>query len=105
MVYWCWRLGMVPGEIGRKGLKMNFEDGKRAKEALEAAVDRASLALQQFPRGALGLTPDHIKATPKHRDARKAYADAAAKLRAFNAWFIPMYHIQLQAERQKRFSA
>ena len=55
------------------------------QEHLYATVRDCSQALKQFPKGPLGLTPDSVKATAEYRQAKQAYADAFAKLRAFNA--------------------
>lgn len=54
------------------------------RDYLEAEVKAASLALKQFPKGALGLTSDAIKATPEYQAAKRRYALAFAALRCFN---------------------
>lgn len=54
------------------------------REALEAECKAASVALQQFPRGTMGLTPDAVKSSPEYRAAKLRYAAAFNQLRAFN---------------------
>lgn len=56
-----------------------------AKAAAEADVRAASDALKQFPRGPMGLTPDHVKFSPEFRAAKRRYDAAFARLRAVNS--------------------
>ena len=51
----------------------------------EAEVARLSKQLQTFPRGATGLTPDDVKASPEFKAVKTAYAKAFEKLRQWNA--------------------
>lgn len=53
--------------------------------AMEGEYYAASQAMQRFPRGAMGLTPDDVKASPEWRAAKARYERAFARLRAFNA--------------------
>lgn len=46
---------------------------------------RAGAALNAFPKGHLGLTPDSVKATPEWKAAKQDYERAFSALRAFNA--------------------
>ena len=55
------------------------------RERLELDVQRASQALKRFPKGPMGLTPAHVKASPGWRAAREAYRVAFERLRAYNA--------------------
>lgn len=54
------------------------------KNILEAAHKAASDALQAFPRGPMGLTPDRVKASPEWQAAQRAYQKAHRDLRNFN---------------------
>lgn len=81
---------------------MDFETGKRLQGELEARLDAASATLAAFPRGAMGLTPDSVKALPEWRDAKAAVDKAFADLRAFNASFVPRFARELAAERRER---
>ena len=60
----------------------------RAKATLEADVARTSDALQKYPRGDMGLTPDAVKATPEWKRDKDAFDAAMASLRKFNASFL-----------------
>ncbi len=54
-------------------------------ESIEAEVRAASAALQQFPRGLMGLTPDEVKASPEYQAAKTRYGLAFARLRKWNS--------------------
>lgn len=60
-----------------------------ARNALRAELDRASAALNAFPRGSMGLTPDHIKFSPEYRATKAACDKAFAALRHFNTIYKP----------------
>ena len=64
-----------------------------AKAAAEADVRAASDALKKFPRGPMGLTPDHVKFSPEFRAAKLRYDAAFARLRAVNS-------VALRAKRE-----
>lgn len=67
--------------------------------ALRAETSRTSKALQVFPRGPMGLTPDHIKASPEFRAAKLAFDRAFATERAFNSVFVPRFKKEEKARR------
>ena len=69
----------------------SFEEMVKVKNELESAAQSASETLQSFPRGAMGLTPDNVKATPEWKQAHNAYQLAADKVRGFNRRFIASY--------------
>lgn len=60
-----------------------------ARNHLRSEVDRASEALKVFPRGSMGLTPDHVKLSPEYRAAKGAFDKAFAALRYFNTIYKP----------------
>jgi len=63
-----------------------------ARAALEAEHKAAGAALRAIPgigSGRMGLTPDHVKASPDYRAARAAYDRAFAALRRFNGAHKP----------------
>lgn len=72
---------------------------KQAAALLDKEVSITSKALQKFPRGAMGLTPDDVKATPEWKAAKKAFDDAFNKLRKFNAVFVKKYKKEIAADR------
>ena len=76
---------------------MKFADALKVKEDLEAEADAASKALQKFPSGPMGLTPDAVKATPKFQKARQRYALADKMLRDYNTVFLRAYKKEYKA--------
>ena len=87
---------------------MSFAAAKDVQAELERARDDASRALNAIAgvgTGAMGLTPDGIKASPDYRAARRAYDQRHADLAAFNARFVKQYATELAAERAARRQA
>ena len=68
-----------------KNLTITFEEYQAQKLILDAAVDASSKALQVFPSGAGGLTPDDIKLSPEFQAAKREFAIAFDAIRKFNA--------------------
>lgn len=88
---------------GVSGLPANtFEAAKAESARLNSEVDRAGAVKNAFPRGPMGLTPDHVKASPEFRAASAAYNTAFQKLRQFNSSYVKTYAKELRAERIKR---
>ena len=81
---------------------MTYSEAKRSRDWHEADCRAASLVLDHFAKGALGLTPDAIRATPAWREAKADYDRHFAQLQAFNQWFVKKFKRQIQAERQAR---
>lgn len=81
---------------------MTYQEAKERAADLSRAVDAASGRLAQFTRGAMGLTPDSVKALPDYQAARKDYAAAFDRLRAFNAGFVKQFAGEIRAERRER---
>lgn len=67
---------------------MNYADFKALREPLSQAADEASKALQVYPSGPMGLTPDHVKASPAFRRDNDAWNKANAAIRAFDLAFM-----------------
>lgn len=61
------------------------ETERKERDDLEAEVRAAGAALKSFPKGAMGLTPDAVKASPEWKAAKNRYDRAFAALRAFNS--------------------
>ena len=84
-------------------MNKTFEEAKIIAAALYAVVDQASAALQVFPKGPMGLTPDAVKFSPEFQLAKKNYDIAFQALRKFNAEYTKQFKQELAAERaQKR---
>jgi hypothetical protein len=54
-------------------------------DPIQDRVDAASTALKTFAKGAMGLTPDAIKASSEYQAAKREYAAAFAALRLRNS--------------------
>ncbi len=78
--------------------ELAFMAAKQREVDVDAAVDRASDALDVFPKGAMGLTPDAVK----FRVAKAVFAAAFAEQRRFNAWFLKTFSAEIKAERAQR---
>lgn len=81
-----------------------FEAAKAQQSQLEQEVEEAGAGLRDFPRGAMGLTPDAVKTSPAYRAAKARFDRAFARLRAFNATFTKKFARELRAERSRRFA-
>lgn len=85
---------------------MNYLDAKTYKEALYAKNDKASEALQAFDKlgkSEMGMTPDHVKAMPEWKAAKRAYDVSFAELRAFNGWFMKTSKKEVKEEQRNKY--
>lgn len=83
---------------------MTYEEAKVIREQLYAELDRASDALKGYPKGPMGLTPDHIKFSPEYRAKKQAFDLIFSKLRAFNGHFVKLFKKEIQAERRLKYA-
>lgn len=91
----CWSKG--------KGLMGTpYEDAKAAVEQVEAEAKAAGAALRAFPRNAMGITPDRVKATPEWRAAKARSDQAFAQLQKLNASFTKRFAKEIRADRDAR---
>ena len=82
-----------------------YESAKAIKAALSHRVDAASAVLNQYPKGAMGLTPDAVRATAQWK-ADKAEFDVAFRAsRDFNGKFSKMFKLEIRAERMAKYAA
>lgn len=79
-----------------------FDQAKAKFDRLMAAVDAASEALQQFPKGAMGLTPDAVKASPEFRAAKARFEDANAAGKKYAGPYNKRWKAEIAAERNAR---
>ena len=79
-----------------------FEEAKAEEALVEKEMSEAQAALDGFPRGPTGLTPDAVKETPEWQAAKALANKAFARLRAFNAVFVKRFAKELRAERAER---
>jgi hypothetical protein len=84
---------------------MDYQQAKARKAELEAEQSRLGAILRAFPKCQMGLTPDHIRATPEWKTA-KAESDAAfARLQKFNAYFVKRFATEYRDERRAKAAA
>lgn len=80
-----------------------FETAKAIRDGLDGEVARTGARLELFPKnGPMGLTPDHVKASPEFRAAKAAFDRAFANLRNFNKTYTVQFAGELRAERAAR---
>ena len=81
---------------------MNYPEAKARADALWHALKVTGEALEAFPKGPLGLTPDAVKATPEYKAAKQAFDKAHSELRAFNSWYVKACKKEIAADRAAR---
>lgn len=79
-----------------------FAVAKAKQNAIDARLTAASKAMEVFPKGAMGLTPDAVKATPEWKKAKAELDRAFKELQRFNAHFVKKFAKELREERQLR---
>ena len=80
----------------------DYAEAKAARDVLNARVEQAGKVLEGFPKGELGLTPDHIKASPEWRKAKAEFELAFAVLRGFNKTFTKQFKREIRADIDAR---
>lgn len=75
-------------------------------DAIEAEASAASLHLKAISKcegtSSMGLTPDHIKATPEWKAAHTGYYAASRKLQNFNRGFLKQFSKEWRATLMER---
>lgn len=74
-----------------------FESALAEKLRLEAECETFSRAMQRFPRGPMGLTPDHVTTSPEFQQAKRAFDASFRRLRDFNALFLKKFKKEYRA--------
>ncbi len=82
----------------------SYGSAKVIKAALSRRVDTASAKLNQYPRGAMGITPDAVRAAAEWQANKAEFIVAFKALRAFNAEFCKMFDAEIRAERNARYA-
>jgi hypothetical protein len=90
---------------------MTYEEAKAYGKVLEDKNNADSNRLKQFEitykedfeKSVMGLTPDHIKALPEWKEAKKAFEKSFVELRNFNGWFVKQFKKEYAAERKNRY--
>lgn len=71
-------------------------------EARHKAATAALMAASGDERGPMGLTPDHVKATPEWKAAFRAERQAFSELRAIGQHIARNYKAEARAERDAK---
>lgn len=82
---------------------MTFQEFQQERARLIAATCQTSAAwraLTGVGSGAMGLTPDSVKASPEYRKARAEFNAAMRALQAFNARHLKAFKSDLAQEQR-----
>ena len=85
-----------------------FHVAKQSKAMLENSLDIADKALKafdQYGKSEMGMTPDHVKAMPEFKQAKKEFDKAFAELRNFNGWYVKTFKKEIAAERKEKLKS
>jgi hypothetical protein len=104
----AWPLSDMAAPRTGPGSKLRSRPNTRGAKAriklLEAVNAEHSAVLNAFPKGLMGMTPDHVKATPEFRVAKSNFNKSFAALRAHNSEFVKRFKKEIQTERNKRYA-
>ena len=75
----------------------DFQSALAHKLRLEQAYSDASKAMQDFPKGEMGLTPDTVRASVEFRAAKSRLDSAFSALKAFNSQFLKRFKREYRA--------
>lgn len=89
-----------------KGNKMNYTEAKEISNKLNDDLNNYSLILntKYTEKGPMGLTPDHIKASPEYKADKLNCTIAFNALRSFNKSFVKVFKKEIRAERRLRYA-
>jgi len=92
--------------LSAHSLPDNFKEALALAEKLERETAKAGEQLKSIaaPSGKMGLTPDAVKSSPKYKEAKAAYDEAFARMRAYNGVFVKKYKKELAAYRDEKRS-
>ena len=82
---------------------MDFEQFRAERARLienTCQTSKAWRAIEGVGSGAMGLTPDSVKASPEYRRARAEFNAAMRALQAFNARHLKRFKAQIAAEQR-----
>lgn len=84
------------------GAKAGYSEAKAHRDRLDTHVSALSKTLNAFPKGAMGMTPEGVKASAEFKKVKSEFDGAFAKLRKFNGKFSKVYKADIKADRMKR---
>ncbi len=65
-----------------------FAEANAARQPFDEACNHWGKVLESFPKGEMGLTPDHIKASQPYGIARAEFDKNMRKLKAINSYIV-----------------
>jgi len=81
----------------------DYAEAKKKVDELDAEADRTGKALKALSGGGqMGMTPDHVKASPEWKAAKRDYEKANAALRDFNSTYTKRFKKEIQEDRRSR---
>lgn len=90
------------GVAAPHALPLSYEEAKAAGDVIARESKAAGDVMQAFPRGNMGLPPEHVRLSPEYRAANARSKIAFARLRAFNGAFVKRFAKEMKADRAKR---
>jgi len=72
---------------------------------LTAINEAHARVLAHCPKGPMGLTPDHVRATPEYKTAKANFDRSFAALRDHNAFMTKNFKKEMKADRDARRQA
>lgn len=85
---------------------LTFEQATQMRDTFDAQMRDASQALRAVEgvgSGAMGLTPDAIKASEAYQEAKRRFEWDFDNLRKFNAWYVKAFKRELAQARRKKY--
>ena len=89
-------------------MSINFQTATVMRDAFEAQMKEAAKALKSIPgvgTGTMGLTPDHVKASPEYRAAKARYDWDWDNYRKFNGWYVRHFAKELRKARADKLAS
>ena len=82
-----------------------FEKAISGHGILNDVLNFTSESLNKYPKGDMGLTPDHIKATPQWQADKRACETSMRNLREFNCIMLRKYKKEYRQHVKERRAA
>lgn len=87
---------------------MTYLEAKTMRDQIETdmrAADKTLRAIPSYGTGAMGMTPDAVRATPEWKAATANTGATFRKLQDFNRVFVKQFAAEIRAERRNRRAA
>ncbi len=79
-----------------------YAEAKAIRDTIYDENARLSASLREFPKDAMGMTPDNIKQSAEYQFAKGLYDASFVKLRTFNAYMTRNFARQMREDRRTR---